>query len=50
MQISGNDMTKKEELEKQTNEKEVLRKRDLNKGKGNIKEIKGETETSVNGR
>jgi large subunit ribosomal protein L18 len=50
MQISGNDMTKKEELEKQTNEKEVLRKRDPNKGKGNIKEIKGETETSVNGR
>ena len=43
-------MTKKNELEEQTNEKEVLCKRDPNKGEGNIKQIKAETETSVKGR
>lgn len=51
MQISGNAMTKKEELQKrQTNEKEVLRKRDPNKGEGNTKETIAETEPSVKGR
>ena len=50
MQISGSDMTKKNELEEQTNEKEVLYKRDPNKGEGNTKQIKTETEPSVKGR